>query len=339
MKRKIFVVILVLVVIVVVTAVWTYKMFYGAAVEERVTVVLRSDESYDEQLSKVKSCVVYPVALELYAKRINLDNGIESGAYTFIKGMTVIEVARTLKFGVDNSVRLVINNARTPEALASKIAMQIDADSTAIVRVLRNDAIIKEMGFSSAEAMFSIFLPNTYEVYADITPESLVWRLKRESDKFWASESRQAKLKELGMTPYEVMTLASIVHEETNAKDEMARIAGVYINRLKMGMPLQADPTLKYAAGDPTIRRVLDKHKQIESPYNTYKYAGLPPTPIAMPDMAAIEGVLNYEKHDYIYFCARAEMDGRHNFARTLKEHNKNAAEYHRALDNLKIRK
>ena len=339
MRRKFFAVILVSFVIVAVSLVWAYQMFYGEAVEERVTVVLREDESYREKLSKVKSSVLYPLALELYAKRINLDRGIESGAYTFTKGMSVINVARTLKFGVDNSVRLVINNARTPEALASKIAAQIDTDSVSMLTVLRNESIIKEMGFSSAEAMFSIFLPNTYEVYADITPEALVSRLKRESDKFWASDVRQAKLKALGMTAYEVMTLASIVHEETNVKEEMPRIAGVYINRLRMGMPLQADPTLKYAVGDPTIRRVLDKHKSVESPYNTYKYVGLPPTPIAMPDMAAIEGVLNYEKHDYIYFCARAEMDGHHNFARTLKEHNKNAQEYHRALDKLKIRK
>ena len=338
MKRKFFVVILVLAVLVSVTALWGYKMFYGAAVEDRVTVVLRDDESYDEKLSKVKTSVAYPMALSLYAKYINLDKGIESGTYTFTKGMTVIQVARTLKFGVNNTVRLVINNARTPEALASKIAMQIDADSVSMVAVLRNESIVKDMGFESAEAMFSIFLPNTYEVYADITPESLVWRLKRESDTFWSDELRQAKLKDLGMTSFEVMTLASIVHEETNAKDEMARIAGVYINRLNRGMLLQADPTLKYAVGDPTIRRVLDKHKSVESLYNTYMHLGLPPTPIAMPDMAAIEGVLNYEKHDYLYFCARAEMDGRHNFARTLKEHNKNAAAYHRALDNLKIK-
>lgn len=338
MKRKIFVVILVLAVVVAVTAVWGYQMFYGEAVEERVTVVLRDDESYEKQLDKVKSIVAYPMALGIYADYIDLDKGIEPGAYTFTKGMTVIQVARTLKFGVDKSVRLVINNARTPEALASKIAMQIDADSVAIVTALRNENLIDEMGFSSAEEMFSIFLPNTYEVYADIAPEELVRRLKRESDEFWADEQRQEKLAKLGMTSFEVMTLASIVHEETNAKEEMARIAGVYINRLNRGMLLQADPTLKYAVGDPTIRRVLDKHKSVESPYNTYMYTGLPPTPIAMPDMAAIEGVLNYEKHDYLYFCARAEMDGRHNFARTLSEHNKNAKEYHRALDRLKIK-
>ena len=339
MKRKIIAVVLVFVLIGVVSALWGYKMFFGAAVEERVTVVLRSDESYEEMTAKVKSSLVYPVAFDLYAKRINLDNGIEAGAYTFDKGMTVIEVARKLKFGVDNAVRLVINNARTPEALASKVAMQIDADSVEILSALRNNDLIAELGFSSAEAMFSIFIPNTYEVYSDIAPESLVRRMKGESDKFWSSAKRKEQLKKLDMTPFEVMTLASIVHEETNVSEEMPRVAGVYINRLKLGMPLQADPTLKYAAGDPTIRRVLDKHKEIESPYNTYKYVGLPPTPIAMPDMAAIEGVLNYEEHNYLYFCARAEMDGRHNFARTLKEHNRNAQEYHRALDKMKIRK
>lgn len=339
MKRKIFVIIVVLLLIGAVSAIWGYKMFFGEAVEERVTVVLRSNESYEQMTEKVKSSLLYPVAFDIYAKRINLDRGIEAGKYTFDKGMTVIEVARTLKFGVDNTVRLVINNARTPEALVSKIAMQIDADSVDIISALRNEELIAELGFDSAEAMFSIFLPNTYEVYSDVTPEALVRRMKGESDKFWSSAKRQAQLERLGMSPYEVMTLASIVHEETNVKDEMPRVAGVYINRLKLGMPLQADPTLKYAAGDPTIRRVLDKHKEIESPYNTYKYAGLPPTPIAMPDMAAIEGVLNYERHDYIYFCARAEMDGRHNFARTLNEHNRNAQEYHRALDRMKIRK
>ena len=194
------------------------------------------------------------------------------------------------------------------------------------------------MGFDSAEAMFAIFIPNTYEVYADIAPDALVRKMKQEYDRFWSTEQRSAQLEALGMTPYEVMVLASIVHEETNATEEMARIAGVYVNRLKRGMPLQADPTLKYAAGDFSIKRVLNRHKEINSPYNTYMYAGLPPTPIAMPDMAAIEGVLNYEKHDYLYFCARAEMDGRHNFARTHREHERNAAAYHRALERQNIR-
>lgn len=338
MKKKIIAVLLVVVVIVTVTGVWGYYMFFGPAVEERVTIILRSDESYEQMTDKVKSSLAYHVAFDLYAKRINLDRGIDPGSYTFEKGMTVIEVARTLKFGSNNAVRLVINNTRTPEALAGKIAGQIDADSVSVLGALRSTELIEEMGFDSAEAMFSIFLPNTYEVYADISPEALVRRFKSESDKFWSDSRRKSQLERLGMTPFEVMTLASIVHEETNATDEMARVAGVYINRLKIGMPLQADPTLKYAAGDPTIRRVLDRHKSIDSPYNTYMYLGLPPTPIAMPDMAAIEGVLGYEEHNYLYFCARPEMDGRHNFATSLAEHNRNAAAYHRALDRLNIR-
>ena len=338
MKNKFIVVLLVVAVIVSVTGIWAYNMFRGSAVEERFTVVLRVDESYEEMTAKVKSSIAYPVAFDLYAKRINLDRGIEPGKYTFTEGMTVVDVARTLKFGVDNAVRLTINNARTPEILAGKISRQIEADSTALIGALRSEELINELGFDSAEAMFSIFIPNTYEVYSDIAPEALIRRLKRESDNYWAQSARQAQLERLGLTPYEVMTLASIVHEETNAADEMARVAGVYVNRLRMGMPLQADPTLKYAAGDFSIKRVLDKHKTIDSPYNTYMYAGLPPTPIAMPDMTAIEGVLGYEEHDYLYFCARPEMDGRHNFARTLREHNNNAAAYHRALDRLNVR-
>lgn len=338
MKKKIFIAFVVLVVTVAVAGIWAYHNFFSSAVSERFKLVLRSTESYDDMIAKVERYIDHDLAFEFYARHIDLDESIEAGTYTFEQGMSVIDVARTLKFGCDNSVRLVINNARTPEILAGKIAMQIDADSVAVLSALRSDELIKEFGYDSAEAMFSIFLPNTYEVYSDVSPEELVRRLKQESDKFWSDEKRLMCLERSGLSPYEAMTLASIVHEETNAKDEMARVAGVYINRLKRGMLLQADPTLKYAAGDPTIKRVLNKHKEVDSPYNTYKYAGLPPTPIAMPDMAAIEGVINYEEHDYLYFCARAEMDGRHNFARTLSEHNRNAAEYHRALDKMKIK-
>ena len=204
---------------------------------------------------------------------------------------------------------------------------------------LRDPELVRELGFDSAEAMFSIFIPNTYEFYSEITAEDLVRRLKVESDKFWATEEHQRGLERCGLTPLEVMTLASIVHEETNATSEMARIAGVYMNRLKKDMLLQADPTVKYALGDPTIKRILKRHLEVDSPYNTYKHKGLPPTPIAMPDVAAIEAVLNYEVHDYLYFCARPEFDGKHNFARTIQEHNRNARAYHEALNKRNIKK
>jgi UPF0755 protein len=158
---------------------------------------------------------------------------------------------------------------------------------------------------------------------------------------YWQREEVRSRLDALvANTPiegwYDVMVLASIVHEETKAEDEMARVAGVYINRLNRPMLLQADPTVKYAVGDPTLKRILNKHLEVDSPYNTYKHLGLPPTPISMPDMAAVEAVLSYEKHDYIYFCARPELDGRHNFARTLSEHNRNAKAYHNAINKLK---
>jgi UPF0755 protein len=207
-----------------------------------------------------------------------------------------------------------------------------------MLSALRNKELIAELGFDSGEAMMSIFLPNTYEVYSNIKPEALVRRMKSESDKFWSADKRVEQLAQLGLTPYEVMTLASIVHEETSYQGEMSRVAGVYINRLRKGMPLQADPTVKYAVGNPSLKRILYKHLEVDSPYNTYIYAGLPPTPICMPDMVVIEAVLSYEKHDYYYFCARAEMDGKHNFARTHREHERNAQAYHRALSKRNIR-
>lgn len=338
MKNKNIYIYSLIAVIVIVVMFCTYRSFYSSAVAERFTITIDGGKSYDEQVADVKTNISHDLAFSLYARRINLTRGIEAGRYTFNEGMSVIEVARRLKFGNDGTVRLTINNARTPEILAGKIASQIDADSVAMLSALRNKELIAELGFDSGEAMMSIFLPNTYEVYSNIKPEALVQRMKSESDKFWSADKRVAQLDILGLTPYEVMTLASIVHEETSYQGEMSRVAGVYVNRLRKGMPLQADPTVKYAVGNPSLKRILYKHLEVDSPYNTYIYAGLPPTPICMPDMVVIEAVLNYEKHAYYYFCARAEMDGKHNFARTHREHERNAQAYHRALSKRNIR-
>jgi len=315
-----------------------YRMLYGSCIDRETTIELLPDESYEQMCDKIHAAIDHDAAFDLYADRISLRTTIKPGIYTLREGMNVIEVARLLKIGSHRTVRLTLNNARTPEALAGKIARRIDADSAAVLSALRDKALAGELGFSSPETMFSIFLPETYEVYADVEPADLVRRMKRESDRFWGDERRGKAVRDLGLTPLEAMTLASIVHEETNRADEMPRIAGVYLNRLRKGMPLQADPTVKYALGDFSIKRVLLKHLQVESPYNTYIHTGLPPSPIAMPDMAAIEAVLNSEHHDYYYFCARAELDGYHNFARTLAEHNRNAEAYHRALERLNVR-
>lgn len=338
MRKKIVYAVALVAVVVVVALFAVYRMFYGSAVGNSFTLDVGSDDSYATVVERVKQHISNDMAFDLYAKRINLEKSFKAGRYTFEEGMTVIDIARMLKFGSNATVRLIINNARTPEALAGRISQQLDIDSAEMVKLLRSDEMVERMGYKSPEAMFSMFLPNTYEVFPNITAEELVLRLKDESDRFWSRDSNRERLEAISLTPYEVMTLASIVHEETNAQDEMPRVAGVYMNRLRKGMPLQADPTVKYAVGDPTLKRILYRHLEVDSPYNTYKHLGLPPTPIAMPDMAAIEAVLNYEQHDYYYFCARSEMDGRHNFARTHSEHERNAAEYHRALNNMKIK-
>lgn len=338
--RKFFIsALLILVVCGAIAAYALYNMFYGPAVAEEFTVRITPRTDYELVVEKVKKNSIYDWAFEFYAEYLDLENALRVGTFVIEKDMSVMTIVRTLKYGASKTVRLTINNARTPEALATKIAAKTDINREEMIRTLRDSSLIAELGFDSAEAMFSIFLPNTYELPCDITPRSLVLRLKSESDKFWADPKRQEQLERIGFTQLEVMTLASIVHEETNAQSEMARIAGVYINRLNKDMLLQADPTVKYALGDPSIKRILKRHLKIDSPYNTYIHKGLPPAPIAMPDIVAIDAVLNYEHHDYIYFCARPEFDGKHNFAVTLKEHEANAKAYHDALNELEKRR
>ncbi|MBO7322265.1 MAG: endolytic transglycosylase MltG, partial [Bacteroidales bacterium] len=185
----------------------------------------------------------------------------------------------------------------------------------------------------TSQTFIGMFIPNTYELYWTASPESVIKRMHQEYKAFW-NESRIAKGKNMGMSKNEIMTLASIVNEETNNIGEMPKIAGVYINRLKKGMPLQACPTVIYAHLDsePGIKRVLKRHLKIDSPYNTYKNKGLPPGPITIPTIKAIDAVLNYEKSNYIYFCAKPEFDGTHNFASTYSQHQKNAKAYQKAL-------
>ena len=182
-----------------------------------------------------------------------------------------------------------------------------------------------------------MFIPDTYEFYWTVSPTQFIERMRREYDRFWTPQ-RDAKRQRSGLSRLEVMTLASIVYEETRQSDEMPRIAGVYINRLRKGWPLQADPTVKYALQEFGLRRILHRHLKYPSPYNTYINKGLPPSPICMPGRNAIEAVLDFERHDYMFFCARPTFDGYHDFARTLREHNANARAYSAELNRRKIR-
>ncbi len=241
-----------------------------------------------------------------------------------------------LKLGLQTPVRVTMNRVRIPAQLAQKLSRQLDVDSAAMMGALTSPQVAAEVGFDSL-TLFSMFIPDTYEMYWTTTPEEFVVRMKREYDRFWTPE-RDSLRRRSGLSRLEVMTLASIVYEETNKKDEMPRIAGVYINRLRKGMPLQADPTVKYAMQDFGLRRILNTYLKTPSPYNTYINKGLPPSPICMPGVDAIDAVLNFEQHGYLYFCARPTFDGYHNFARTWSEHKANARAYSAALNRRNIK-
>jgi UPF0755 protein len=221
---------------------------------------------------------------------------------------------------------------RKMEALASLIAGQIETDSASIMQLLNDENYIRKYGFSKA-TIPGLFIPNTYNIYWNTNAGEFIERMKKEYDNFW-NTYRMNITKKLNLTRNDISTLASIVEEETNKTDEMPRVAGVYINRLRKRMKLQADPTLKYALNDWSVRRLLNRDKTINSPYNTYKHYGIPPGPIRIPSIQAIDAVINFEQHHYIYFCAKPGSTGYHNFASTHREHQRNAELYQAWLNN-----
>lgn len=323
-------------VVVIAAGVTVRWQFYGNAVTEERDLYVSGRAEYAQMVDSLLPRIRHHRAFGAYARRIDLERTFKPGHYVLRPGMSVIEVARMLKLGTQTPVRVTINNVRIPAQLAQKLARQIDADSAVVMQALTSKALAAEVGFDSV-TLFSMFVPDSYEFYWTVTPEEFVKRMKREYDRFWTPE-RDAKRKRSGLSRLEVMTLASIVYEETRKTDEMPRIAGVYVNRLRKGIPLQADPTVKYAMQDFGLRRILYKHLKYPSPYNTYINKGLPPSPICMPGKNAIDAVLDFERHDYIFFCARPTFDGYHNFARTLREHNANARAYSAELNRRKIK-
>ncbi|MCL3779292.1 endolytic transglycosylase MltG [Prolixibacteraceae bacterium JC049] len=301
----------------------------GIYVTEKSTV-----ESVQKQLVK-KGIINEFKAFKWVAKKKKYNDAIKPGYYFFKKGLNTNQIVNKLRSGDQNAIKLTFNNVRFKEDLAGKLAKQIQADSTSLLNALTNSQWMDDFGFRK-ETYSAMFVPNTYQVYWTIKPEKLIARMHEEYNRFW-TESRKRKAEALGMSPVEVSVLASIVQEETVKADEKKKVAGVYVNRLKKGMLLQADPTVKFALGDFSIKRILNKHLKLESPYNTYKYKGLPPGPINYPEISSIDAVLNYEQHRYLYFCAKEDFSGYHNFAKTLRAHNKNARKYQRALNKNKI--
>lgn len=249
------------------------------------------------------------------------------GRFRIIGGWSNRDLIRHIRSGNQDPVAVTFNNVRNIEELAGKVSDYIEPDSFEILQYINNEPLLRSLGYARETAL-CLFIPNTYELYWNTSVENFLHRMSRENEKFWDQKDRDAKAEKLGLSRKEVYTLASIVEKETLLSSEKRRIAGVYLNRLEKGIRLQADPTVVFAVGDFTIRRVLNKHLAFDSPYNTYIYSGLPPGPICMPEIESIDAVLNAENHNYLFFCAEPGYTGAHAFAETLSGHLENARKY-----------
>ena len=264
------------------------------------------------------------------------DEHIHTGCYTIKSGATPKQVSDMLLSGNQTPVRLTINSTRTIGQMSRAIANQVMVDSASIAGLLTSPAFLDSMGYTPTN-VYCMIIPNTYEVYWNSSASAILSRLVKERNRFWTDE-RKAKAKSIGLTEDEVIILASIIEEETAKLEEFPIIAGVYMNRLKRKLPLQACPTVIFAMGGERPKRVLKKHLEYDSPYNTYKNPGLPPGPIRFVSTQSINAVLNYTKHNYLYFSAKEDFSGSHYFSTTLSQHNAYAARYQRALDKAGIR-
>lgn len=317
-----------------------YQIFLGQSVTDtQPYFYVYSNDTYTNVLERVKAenIVSDPDAFDFAAQKMNYPNKIKPGKYKLKPGMSNREFIGNLRGGYQEPVKLRFANIRLKENLAGLLGNNFEADSLQFSNLLNSEELAKKYGFTT-DNFYTMFIPNTYELYWDTPPEEVLDRLNDEYKKFWTPE-RLEKAKEQNLTPQEVSILASIVRGEALHNDEMPMIAGLYLNRLKKGMLLQADPTVIFANNDFTIRRVLNKHLTIDNPYNTYRYKGLPPGPINMPPIVAIDAVLNPTKHDYIYMCAKEDFSGYHAFATNVSEHLVNAKKFQKALDDRNIKK
>lgn len=343
--NKIILAILCIIVLLACIVLWLLFQPMAKGTDKRF-VYIDTDDNIDsvyqklDTISRSSSMRVF----HLLAAASDYADKIHAGRYLLDPTEPTFATFRHIKNGIQEPVHLTVPSVRTIDRLAAELSKHLMADSTAIANALHNDTLIQRLGYDST-TIAAMFIPNTYDVYWNISAEKLLDRLNQEHKTFWTSD-RKAKAEAIGLTETEVSTLASIVDEETANNDEKPMIAGMYMNRLNLrnaeypeGMPLQADPTIKFALKDFGLHRIYHNMLTVESPYNTYKYAGLPPGPIRIPSIAGIDAVLNRVDHDYLYMCAKEDFSGTHNFARTYSEHLKNAAKYSRALDERNIKK
>jgi UPF0755 protein len=322
---------------------YAYQIVYTANVDtkgDRAYIRIPEGASFAQVMDSIdqEDVIIDKLSFRFMAKLMDYPKLVKAGHYELKHGATNYQLIADLRAGRQSPVKLTFTNIRVKKDLTKKLSEDLAATQTELDSLMGEPSYVQALGFDTTTIM-TMFIPNTYELYWNTSATELMKRMKKEYDAFWTAQ-RVQKAKALGLTKAEVSTLASIVQaEQSQYADERPRIAGVYLNRLRIGRPLQADPTVVYAVGDFGIRRVLNVHLQTDSPYNTYKYNGLPPGPINLPSINAIEAVLNPEEHDYLYFCAKEDFSGYHSFARNEAEHIQNARRYQAALTARKILK
>ena len=312
-----------------------YQVFFTPNIlleQDDKLFVIRSGTTYAQfQKALLDGGYVHDIVSFSFIARLNdLDEKLKPGRYYLKRNMNNRQAVLAFTKGRNEEVKVTFTHVRKFEDLGDKLTANLGVTTNEFNEAVKRFIETNQEGFNESNIL-CMFIPNTYNVYFNVIPDDLIARFNKEYRDFWTVE-RLDKARALGLTPIEVSILASIVQAEISKTEEGPIVAGLYINRLKKDIPLQADPTLVFAANDFTIKRVLNVHKEIDSPYNTYKYAGLPPGPINMPYISSIDAVLNYQKHNYYYMCAKEDFSGYHSFAATLAEHQKNAARYQRAL-------
>lgn len=338
-KKKILIPLIIFSTILTTGSVYTYQMLYSPNFlinAEDKFIIIEENTDFNELIKKLEDDTLINdiLSFSFLSKLMEYQENIKIGAYKVKMNMSNYEMITMLRSGNQTPIKLTFTYARKIEDLAEKITKKLKMSKDDLLNYL-NENINNYNGFKKTD-IISIFLPDTYEVYWNISPEKLTNKMYSEYKKFW-NEERLSKLDKINLNQKEAIVLASIVASESRMLDEADRIAGLYINRLNRNMRLQADPTLIFAANDFTIRRVLNKHKKIKSPYNTYIHRGLPPGPIRLVSKKYIDAVLNYEKHNYIYMCAKEDFSGYHAFATNLSDHNRNAKKFQIALNMRKI--
>ncbi len=337
MKRSIIVIVIiaVLLVICVAAGMYVYGKVYARYEGESVRIYLPSgtDESAMKDSLQTRLGEFGEDVFSVWRLH-RADVSRAHGSYVVEPGDRALDISRRLRSGRQTPIKVTFNNVRTLDQLAERIASKMEWGADDFMAAC--DSILPHKGFRKAQFP-AAFIPDTYEFFWTTPAVELVKRLSDIRDKFW-NEERRAKAASMGLNPVGIATVASIVEEETAKKDERPKVARLYLNRLKRGMLLQADPTVKFAIGDFGLRRIYNTHLTVDSPYNTYKYKGLPPGPIRIPERSTLEAVLDAPAHNYIYMCAKEDFSGYHNFATDIAEHNRNAARYHRALSQRNIR-